>query len=84
MGQDVSASPSISIDGMMLEATDLFTYLGSTTTNNLSPDIEIEKHIVKLSKRVWNNSQLTLCTKLKVICFMAAKAGQYKSGRKTA
>lgn len=73
MGQDVSASSSISIDDLVLKVIDHFTYLGSTITNNLLLGMEIDIHIskvaaviVKLNKRVWNNSQLTLCTKLKV------------------
>ena len=73
MGQDVPAVPSISINGEVLEVTDRFTYLGSTVTNNLSLDAEIDKRIAKaaavmskLSKRVWENHQLTLNTILRV------------------
>jgi hypothetical protein len=73
MGQDVPAPPSITIDNELLEVTDHFTYLGSTISNNLSLDSEIDKRIAKaasvmarLSKRVWSNNQLTLNTKLKV------------------
>lgn len=58
---------------MVFEVTYHFTYLGSTTTNNLSLDMEIDKHIAKaaavmtkLSKSVRNDSQLTLRTKLNV------------------
>lgn len=57
----------------VLAVTDQFTYLGSTITSNLSLDREIDKRIAKnagvlakLSKRVWDNNQLTLNTKLKV------------------
>ena len=76
MGQDFPAVPSININGKVLEVTDRFTYLGSTITNNPSLDAEIDKRIAKadavmskLSKRVWENHQLTLntkATKLKV------------------
>ena len=72
-GQNVPTPPSISINNEVLEVTDHFTYLGSTVTSNLSLDKEIDKRIAKaaavlskLSKRVWNISQLTLNTKLKV------------------
>lgn len=44
---------------------------GSTIINNLLLNLETEKHIsktaavmAKLSKRIWDNCQLTLCTKL--------------------
>ena len=73
MGQNVPTPPSISINNEVLEVTNHFTYLGSTVTSNLSLDKEIDKRIAeaaavlsKLSKRVWNISQLTLNTKLKV------------------
>lgn len=63
MGQDVSVSPSINNDAVVLEITDHFIYLGVTITNNLSLDIEIEKGIAKevavmakLSMRVWDNN----------------------------
>lgn len=59
IGQDVPALPSINIDIGALEVTDHFTYLGSTTTSNLSLDRKIDKHmakaagiLAKLSKRV--------------------------------
>ena len=62
-----------SFNGEVPEVTDSFTYLGSTVTNSLSLDAEIDKRIAKvaavmsnLSKRVWENHQLTLNTKLKV------------------
>ena len=57
----------------VLVVTDQFTYLASTITNNLSLNRKIDKRIAKtasvlakLSKRVWDNNQLTLNTKLKV------------------
>lgn len=48
-------------------------YLGSTITNNLSLDVKLNKRLgkasttlFKLSKRVWNNSMLTMNTKISV------------------
>lgn len=73
MGQDFSSFPSISINDVVLQVTDHFRYLRSTISNNLLLDNEIDKRIVKaevvmakLNKSVWNNSQLTLRTKLKL------------------
>ena len=73
MGQDVPAVPLISISGEVLEVTDRFTYLGFTVKNNLSLDAEIDTRIAKaaavmskLSRRVWENHQLTLNTKHKL------------------
>ena len=50
-----------------------FQYLGSTTTDTLSLDIELRKHIgkasttlSKLTKRVWENKHLTIPTKINV------------------
>lgn len=47
MGQDITASPSISINNTVLGTTDHFTYLGSSITNNLFLDLEIGKDITK-------------------------------------
>lgn len=67
----VSASPLISIDEVILEATDHFIYQDFTSTKNLSFGMEIDKHIAKaaaaalvakLIKSVWNNNPLTLHT----------------------
>jgi len=73
MGQDVSSIPSISIDDHTLEVVDEFTYLGSTISSNLSLDAELNKRIGKsatalarLGKRVWDNSMLTINTKIAV------------------
>jgi len=73
MVQDVPALPSFSIGMEVLEVTDYFTYLGATIISNVLLDREIYKrvakaadHLAKLSKRVWDNNQLTLNTKLKV------------------
>ena len=63
----------LSFNGEVPEVTDSFTYLGSTVTNNLSLDAQIDKRIAKIAavisklrKRVWEIHQLTLKTKLKV------------------
>jgi len=72
MAQDAE-QPRITINNHELEAVSQFTYLGSTITDNLSLDTEINKRIGKasttlarLSQRVWNNSMLTLNTKIAV------------------
>ena len=66
MGQD-------NIDNVTLEVVDSFTYLGSTITNNVSLDAEINILIAKaaaimskLNRRVWSNDNLTKNTKLHV------------------
>ncbi|XP_068756498.1 uncharacterized protein [Montipora capricornis] len=73
MDQDTNDRLSISIDGHHLEVVESFTYLGSTMSNTLSLDAELNSHIAKasatlakLKKRVWTNSRLTEKTKLKV------------------
>ena len=65
--------PSVYIDGSNLSVVDKFKYLGSTISNNLSLDVEINAHIgkaatvmAKLNKRVWQNINLTMNTRLKV------------------
>ena len=70
MARDAEIPPSIYIDGSKLSVVDNFKYLGST---NLSPDVEINTHIgkagtaiAKLYKRVWQNINLTMNTRLKV------------------
>ena len=47
LGQDTKAPPVISIDDYELDAVCTFTYLGSTITDNLSLDAEIDKRIGK-------------------------------------
>lgn len=73
MGQDVSTTPKITIGDHTLEVVDKFTYLGSTISNKLSLDAELDVRIGKaatamarLSKRAWENPKLTLNTKLKI------------------
>ena len=73
MGQDVSQIPNISIGDYTLEVVDTFIYLGSTIASNLSLDAELNSRIDKaatvmalLVRRVWDNSMLTIKTKMKV------------------
>ena len=73
MGQDVSQIPNISIGDYTLEVVDTFTYLGSTIASNLSLDAALNSRIDKaatvmalLVRRVWDNSMLTIKTKMKV------------------
>ena len=73
LGQDIPAPPVITIDDYELEVIHQFTYLGSTITDNLSHDAEIDKRIGKaattlthLTSRVWTNPKLTVKTKIAV------------------
>ena len=74
LGQDTMELPAITIDDYELDVVEQFTYLGSTTTDNLSLDTEIDKRIGKaaitlarLSSQVWTNPKLTVKTKM-VVC----------------
>ena len=71
--QSTETPPSITIDDYELDAVHQFTYLGSTITDNLSLDAEIDKRIGKaattharLTTRVWTNTKLTVKTKMAV------------------
>ena len=73
MGQGTESPPVITIDEYELNAVHQFTYLGSTITNNLSLDTELDKRIGKaattiarLTTRVWTNPKLTTKTKMAV------------------
>lgn len=73
MGQDVSTTPAITIGDHSQEVVDKFTHLGSTISSNLSLDAELNVRIGKaatamarLTKKVWENTMLTLNTKMKV------------------
>ncbi|XP_069160807.1 uncharacterized protein [Procambarus clarkii] len=73
MGQDVNELPCINISGYMLEAVHEFVYLGSTLSDTLSLDTELNRRIgkaatalAKLTKRVWENAKLTVHTKAQV------------------
>ena len=65
MGQDIKEIPSLFIHNYKLEVIHEFVYLGSTITDNLSIDSELNKRIGKaamtlsrLTKRVWSNRKL--------------------------
>ena len=73
MGQDLRSIPGISIGDHILEVVENFTYLGSTTSSSLFLDTELNTQtgkvvtaVVHLTKRVWENSMLTISTKIKV------------------
>ena len=73
LSQDVDTPPAIYIDDHQLEVVHQFTYLGSTISDNLSLDAEINKRIGKaattlgrLTTRVWENQKLTTSTKVAV------------------
>ena len=73
MGQNVDSEPEIFADNQKLVVTDNFTYLGSTMTDNLSLNKEIDRRIGRacgtfsqLKKRVWENKKLTVRTKISV------------------
>lgn len=73
MGQGTNSPPNIFINNEALDVAESFTYLGSTITNNLTLNPELDRRIAKasavmsrLNKKVWSNKQLTVNTKLKV------------------
>ena len=73
MAQGVDHPPTVAIDGYGLEAVEHFAYLGSTISSSHSIDAEVNSRIAKaaavmarLNQRVWNNSSLTVKTKLLV------------------
>ena len=69
--QDTEAPPIITIDDYELDALCQFTYIGSTITDNLSLDADINKRIGKaastlarLTARVWTSPKLSVKTKM--------------------
>ena len=69
MAQDAEIPPSIYTAGSKLSVVDNYKYLGSTISSNLSLDVEKNVRIgkaatvmAKLSKRVWQNINLTVVT----------------------
>ncbi|RXN35706.1 RNA-directed DNA polymerase from mobile element jockey-like protein [Labeo rohita] len=71
LAQDVSTTPAITIGDHTLEVVENFTYLGSTICSNLDTELNIRigkaaTAMAQLAKRVWDNTLLTLKTKLKV------------------
>ena len=70
LGQDTMELPAITIDDYELDVVEQFAYLGSSITDNLSLDTEIDKRMGKaattlngLTSRVWTNPKLTVKTK---------------------
>ena len=73
LSQDTPTTPAITIGDQQLDVVHQFTYLGSTITDNLSLDAELDKRIGKaastlahLTARVWTNPKLTTATKMAV------------------
>lgn len=73
LAQGVQEPPVITIDDTALDVVQDFTYLGSTISDSLSLDAEINKRIGKaattlarLAPRVWENPKLTIKTKAAV------------------
>ena len=71
--QGTDNEPSILLNDKRLDVVDRFTYLGSTVTNKLSLDVELDQRIAKaattlgrLSSRVWESKWLTKATKMSV------------------
>ena len=71
LGQDLDTPLVITINNYELEVLQQFTYLGSTISDNLSLDVEINKSIRKaattlgrLTSRVWEKPKLTTPTKM--------------------
>ena len=73
MVQGVPVHPEITVNDQVLDVVDEFPYLGSTISSDLSLNKEISKRIAKaastlskLTERVWENSSLTIHTKMAV------------------
>ena len=73
MGQGVKDTPRITVNNEDLVVSSSFTYLGSTITDDLSLNKELDRRIgkacttfSKLSERVWTNKKLSIKTKTSV------------------
>ena len=73
MGHDVDSPPSISLSDYERDGVHDFVYLGSTISDSLALDMEINKRFGKaattmssLTKRVWTNGKPTQHTKIQV------------------
>ena len=73
LSQDLSAAPNISIGDCTLDVVEHLTYLGSNISSNLSLDTDLNMRIGKASaamarmtKRVWENTMLTIKIKTRV------------------
>ena len=89
LGQDTNELPAITIDDYELDVIEQFTYLGSTITNNLSLDTEIDKRIgqaattlARLTSRVWTNPKLTVKTKMVVYNASLGRVGIWKKNQR--
>ena len=85
LGQDTETPPVITIDDYELDAVCQFTYIGSTITDNLSLDAEINKRIGKaastlarLTARVWTSPKLSVKTNMAVYnaCVISTRKNQ--------
>ncbi|XP_045503538.1 uncharacterized protein LOC123700381 [Colias croceus] len=77
LSQGTPAGSTVSLNGTPIVEIDRFCYLGSTVSNNLSLDSEIDIRIGKaatmfgkLNEKVWRNKHLTVKTKM--IVFQAS------------
>ena len=73
MGQDTDCPPAISINDHELDVIHDFVYLGSAISDTLSLDAELDRRVDKaattmtrLTKKAWNNSKLTVHTKIQI------------------
>ena len=71
LAEDTEAAPVINIDYYELDAVCQFTYVGSTITNSLSLDADIEKRIGKaastlacITAQVWTSPKLSVKTRM--------------------
>jgi hypothetical protein len=68
-----SHSANIKIDGQTVEEVDRFKYLGSVKTQNASCTSDIKIRIAMAKKRmldlaaIWNDKNLTICLKMKLV-----------------
>ncbi|XP_069985579.1 uncharacterized protein [Penaeus vannamei] len=73
LSKKTESPPTITISNYQLDVVQEFTYLGSTVTDSLDMDPELNRRIgraasslARLTKRVWENSKLTTNTKMAV------------------
>ena len=78
----MQSPPAITINDYNLDSDHQFVYLGSTITDNLSLDTEINKRVRKAAttlthptSHVWSNFKLTVKTKM--VCTMPAFLAPY-------
>ena len=88
MVKEISSIPRISIGDHTLEMVEDFIFLGSTIHiyGNFSLDTELNTRIgkaasamVRLTKRIWNNTMLTTNTKMKIYQACVLSTLLYKS-----